>query len=964
MMKPPRAGSGTLIFAFVFILVTASLSLILREATKSSPSGTELSSFTVRIEAGKPVRLKSQYTFAVSCVFSESGDPCKPQSAQGTVYPGIFSFMNLSVPARPGSYRGVRVEIPGRKGEQLQIRSVLLQDNKVFDGQDISAFRNIKGISITPDSAAGLALFEIESDTAGFEIGGEFTVAGVRATAIRYTSAVMAAVIFLSAILLVSVLGAAARRRRAAVRKRTAGAGAVVRRLTLAWLSFCLLLAVILTGVQLFRFNEFSVSAAGGMPARFTAEVSDSPDFRYAAGSAGFSSEGKTVIRVPARFPDVRFSAASESGSAGGFRISSKAGSCAVNDGVLTAEGELSCSSDNEGRIIIDSGGFRDSLRNTLPAVHAVLVILGFLFILFRLMRFTPVLRFLLVLIMISAYITGEICMNVESGNVVFYRSYLQLLPDVTLRNISLILFMFLLAELSFSHGFIRSGTFLEILLLVIIYITVDWGVFQNFGVRPDFRTMLSHSGADGSTFLSITAAFFRSSHASWMALVMLADWIIMLFSIRLREDRSLRNYLILAVLLNSIPFLKVYEGFYTGSDFELRKDIFDIQSDSLRSGKLTYTSAFPEYDWKPESEIIEGLNRRKNVVILLVESLADVYSEHFSGLKGYMPEIDRLARENASFLNYHSTGMETAPATYSIMTGKLLFSEIDRKSRDLKFEYGEALPNVMKAAGYSTNAIYSSEDFGGRVAIYRNSGFERLYDTHDPAYDGVKRYVFNSVPDKVLLSHASDLISGFDREGKPHLTFILTTSTHVPYLNPETGKSGYREVLPYTDREVGAFVRRLEKSGFFEKGTLVIAGDHHPPIRGFEPGEVGRYGDDLNRVPLIIIDRDIGKRTYTNVFGHDSLAVIIEYLNLPKVKKYEYQLIPFWKPDEERSVTVLCPLIYQNSYLGGIRVSGPDGEQGVYEAKGDQSEFTSQFLDPEQEREVAGRVKWMKREE
>ena len=99
-------------------------------------------------------------------------------------------------------------------------------------------------------------------------------------------------------------------------------------------------------------------------------------------------------------------------------------------------------------------------------------------------------------------------------------------------------------------------------------------------------------------------------------------------------------------------------------------------------------------------------------------------------------------------------------------------------------------------------------------------------------------------------------------------------------------------------------------------------------------------------------------------MFGHDSLAVIIEYLNLPKVKKYEYQLIPFWKPDEERSVTVLCPLIYQNSYLGGIRVSGPDGEQGVYEAKGDQSEFTSQFLDPEQEREVAGRVKWMKREE
>ena len=962
MMKPPRAGSGMLIFAFVFILVTAALNIILREATKSSPQGTELSSFTVRIEAGKPVRLKSQYTFAVSCIFSGSGDPCQPHSSQGTVYPGIFSFMNLTAAARPGNYRGVRVEIPGRKGESLQIRSVLVQDEKVFDGKDISVFRNLKGIRITPDSAAGLALFEITSDTASFELGSGFKVTGVRASAIRYTSAVMAAVIFLSAILLMSVLGAAARRRRGMPGRRTPGAAAAARRLTLAWLSFCLLLAVLLTGTQLFRFNEFVLSAGNGGEERFTVEVSDSPDFRYAAGSSGFYSLGETAVRIPARFPDVRIS--SGSGPGGSFTVSSRSGSCAIRDGVLSAEGEISCAADAEGRISIDAGGLRSSVRNVMPAVHAVLVILGLLFILFRLLRFTTVLRFLLVLIMISAYVTGEISMNVESGNAVFYKGYLQLLPDVTLRNISLILFMFLLAELSFSHGFIRSGTFLEILLLVIVYITVDWGVFQNFGVRPDFGTMLSHSGADGSTFLSMTSAFFRSSHASWMALVMLADWVIMLFSVRLREDRSLRNYLILAILLNSIPFLKVYEGFYTGSDFELRKDIFDIQQDSLRQRKFTYTSAFPEYDWKPSYQIIDGLGRRKNVVILLVESLADVYSEHFSGLKGYMPEIDRLARENASFLNYHSTGMETAPATYSIMTGKLLFSEIDRKSRDLKFEYGEALPNVMKAAGYSTNAIYSSEDFGGRVAIYRNSGFERLYDTHDPAYDGVKRYVFNSVPDKVLLSHASDLISGFDREGKPHLTFILTTSTHVPYLNPETGKSGYREVLPYTDREVGAFVRRLEKSGFFDNGTLVIAGDHHPPIRGFEPGEVGRYGDDLNRVPLIIIDRDIGKRTFTNVFGHDSLGAIIEYLNLPKVKKYEYQLIPFWKPDEERSVTVLCPLIYQNSYLGGIRVSGPEGEQGVYEAKGDRSEFTSQFLDPEQEREVAGRVKWMKREE
>ena len=99
-------------------------------------------------------------------------------------------------------------------------------------------------------------------------------------------------------------------------------------------------------------------------------------------------------------------------------------------------------------------------------------------------------------------------------------------------------------------------------------------------------------------------------------------------------------------------------------------------------------------------------------------------------------------------------------------------------------------------------------------------------------------------------------------------------------------------------------------------------------------------------------------------MFGHDSLKAIIEYLNLKKVKKYEYQLVPFWKPEENRSVTVLCPIINIVINLNsGIRVSGPNGEQGIYDAKGDSSKFTSHFLDSESEKEVAGRVKWLQLE-
>ncbi len=952
-----------LLFAVFLVLLTAAVSLVLREATKDSPSDSGLSSYALTLEASNSGELKADYSFTQSCIFSESGSLCMPKTTTAAVYPGLFSSISLSSDVKPGRYHGVRVQIAGAHGRSLRVKSAILDGRKIFDGRDASAFRNVKGMRVVPDRAAGLAVLQIESDAASFDLDCAFSVEGVKASAIKYTGAVMAAVIFLAVILLLSVLGAASAGRRKA-RAHRSSALALAGRLTLTVIIFCLLLVSVLTGGQLFLFNEYSVSAGSGSEERLMIEVSDSPDFSYAVGRTSLYSTGETRIRIPARFPSVRISLPSAEPGSGSISAAGRGGSCAIRDGVLRADGSISCAADREGRLYIDAGGLRSTLSDTMPALGAALAVLGVMFLAMRLLGFGPAVRLLLVAAMLAAYVTGELCMNVESGNVVFYRSYLQLLPDVTLRNISLILIIFLLSELSFSHGFMRSGTFLEVLLLVIVYIAIDWGVFQNFGVRPDIRTMLSHTGAGGGTFMEFLASFFRTSHASWMVLVMLAVWIIMLFSVRLRKDRSLRKYLLLAVLLNCIPFLKVYENFYAESSFQLRKDIFDIQGSAIWHERFYYTEAFPEWDWKPHEEEIEGLGRRKNVVILLVESLADVYSEYFSGLNGCMPEIDRLAEENASFLNYHSTGMETTPATYSVLTGKIMFSDLDRDEPDPRFEYGDALPRVMAKAGYATSVIYSSENFGGLDDVYKKSGFGHFHGNSDPAWKGVKRYHFRSVADGILLRHASELIRESQNGGKPFLTLIMTSSSHSPFLNPETGKTGYCEVMPYVDREISLFVRRLEESGFFANGTLVITGDHHPPIRGFEPGEVARYGEDLNRVPLIIIDRDIGKRRFMNVFGHDSLRAIVEYLNLPRVRKYGYQLIPMRKEEERRSVTVLCPMIFQNSYLGGIRVSGPNGEQGVYEAKGDRSEFASRFLSPDLEREVAGRVKWMKREE
>lgn len=119
-------------------------------------------------------------------------------------------------------------------------------------------------------------------------------------------------------------------------------------------------------------------------------------------------------------------------------------------------------------------------------------------------------------------------------------------------------------------------------------------------------------------------------------------------------------KYIILIPVLSLIPFLEVYEGFYASDRFQLRNYLFDIQKDYIEDTGDVYSEAFPQYGWRPDVATAEGLGRRKNVVILTVKSLAVPYSEYFSGLAGYTPELDRLAAENVPFLNYHSAGVAT----------------------------------------------------------------------------------------------------------------------------------------------------------------------------------------------------------------------------------------------------------------------------------------------------------------
>lgn len=65
---------------------------------------------------------------------------------------------------------------------------------------------------------------------------------------------------------------------------------------------------------------------------------------------------------------------------------------------------------------------------------------------------------------------------------------------------------------------------------------------------------------------------------------------------------------------------------------------------------------------------------QRKNIIILMVESLSSYQSKFFSGINNWTPHIDSIAANNLSFTNFYANGFTTEDALIAVLTGVLPF--------------------------------------------------------------------------------------------------------------------------------------------------------------------------------------------------------------------------------------------------------------------------------------------------
>lgn len=263
----------------------------------------------------------------------------------------------------------------------------------------------------------------------------------------------------------------------------------------------------------------------------------------------------------------------------------------------------------------------------------------------------------------------------------------------------------------------------------------------------------------------------------------------------------------------------------------------------------------------------------RKNIVILMVESLSSYQSRFFSGIEDWMPNLDRIAAGHQAYTHFYANGFITEDGEIALLTGlppiypPSSYNDDGGVSFASFYAVETSLPKALKSFGYRSEFLTSADlEFGNTGVWARSIGFDYVEGHEHADYAAWPRFHFQAAPDEALYQRAIDRIRQAKKQ--PLLLFIKTVSTHHPYVNPENGKQSEAEAFQYADKQLGRFYQRLQDDGFFDNGILLIVGDHHSmtPLKPQESERFGHYKASA-RVPLVVVTGGQAPQTESRQF-------------------------------------------------------------------------------------------------
>ena len=248
------------------------------------------------------------------------------------------------------------------------------------------------------------------------------------------------------------------------------------------------------------------------------------------------------------------------------------------------------------------------------------------------------------------------------------------------------------------------------------------------------------------------------------------------------------------------------------------------------------------------------GLEQRRNLVLVTIESLSAKYLGSFGDRRGLTPNLDALRDQSLFFSNFYATGTRTDRGLEAITLsmpptpGRSIVKRIGRESGFA------SLGQQLEAKGYDSVFAYGGRGyFDNMNAFFGGNGY-RIVDQSSVPEDQMHFQNAWGMADEDLYAQAMKIADQDHAAGKPFFLQLMTTSNHRPYTYPDgridipSGR-GREGAVKYTDYAIGQFLDHARDKPWFNNTVFVFVADHTAGSAGKEDLPVANY-----HIPLFIL--------------------------------------------------------------------------------------------------------------
>ena len=489
----------------------------------------------------------------------------------------------------------------------------------------------------------------------------------------------------------------------------------------------------------------------------------------------------------------------------------------------------------------------------------------------------------------------------------------------------------------------------------LIVIIGFDNFASTTFGARLQFNTATGFA-VDFKTAIP----FFLNYVSTTNGFIAIGSALIFLFFAVGFFSAEIRSKTV-AVVYSLICLSSLIPAFwkFPQSDFDIYfANVFQVNN--ITTAKMgNYQTEFSDdypyrknlnYEWKTEP----GLNKKQNVIVILVESLTCDLTQMCGDVadKELMPNLAQRASKSLFFDNYYSDSFSTSMAVLSVVKSFPAFPQKSGRDEDYgQNKYVKDLLNqndlvtAFSREGYRTSFFSSTDLIFMMDKHLELTHFQEIYDSRSDIFNREdQKFIFNSVSDEVLFENILKYVNEH-KDGEKLFLMTKTASSHVPFNSP-WGSQDFDNSFRYTDYALEKFLNSLEKSNYFDNGIVVITGDHQPWGFVKSRSEDGVYS--RNHVPLLVIGGGLENGVNHTMFSHSSLGVYLQSLMLSSYKRNKFNADPV------HSVDPALIIAYEfDKQIFAIAKKG-DKESRI-KFNGDDTAFVNKIFDDGYEHDVLG---------